>query len=63
MEKTVTDEERKVNLLKEACALLGLDFEEVRRAPLKGIWKGVEITDEDIEEAKRPVFRMDLGDD
>lgn len=28
-----------------------------RKTKLKGLWKGIEVTDEDLEEAKRAVFK------
>lgn len=28
-----------------------------RKTKLKGLWKGVEVTEEEIEEAKRAVFK------
>lgn len=28
-----------------------------RATKLKGLWRGVQVTDEDLEEAKRAVFR------
>jgi hypothetical protein len=29
-----------------------------RKTKLKGLWKGVKVTDADLEEAKRAVFKM-----
>lgn len=28
-----------------------------RKTKLKGLWKGIDVTEEDIEEAKRALFR------
>lgn len=28
-----------------------------RKTKLKGLWRGIEVTEEDLEEAKRAVFR------
>lgn len=32
---------------------LNIDVEKARKAKLAGLWKGVKITDRDIEEAKK----------
>ena len=42
--------------LRELAKAAGLDERELVRKPLGGLWKGVTITDEDIEEAKRQLF-------
>ena len=33
------------------------EIESPKKTKIKGLWKGINITDEDIEEAKRAVFK------
>ncbi len=42
--------------IRDLARVAGLDDKELARKPLRGLWKGITITDEDIEEAKRQLF-------
>ena len=33
------------------------EIESPKKTKLKGLWKGINITDEDIEEAKQAIFK------
>jgi hypothetical protein len=33
------------------------EIESPRKTKLKGLWKGINVTDEDIEEAKQAIFK------
>src|SRR3990172_7383525 len=51
---------KEAKLLEEALIDEGvLPKDEIRPETLHGLWKGVQIQDEDIEEAKRSLFRTD----
>ena len=47
--------QQELEQLKRALALLAGG--KKRKTKLKGLWKGVEVTEEEIEEAKRAVFK------
>lgn len=47
-----TDVSRDLELIAKK---LGLDIRDVSDLPLEGLWKGVKITNRDIEEAKKAI--------
>jgi hypothetical protein len=42
--------------LRELALAAGVDEKELARTPLRGLWKGISITEMDIAEAKRELF-------
>jgi hypothetical protein len=42
--------------LRELALAAGLDEKELARRPLRGLWKGITITEKDIADAKRELF-------
>jgi hypothetical protein len=42
--------------LRELARAAGLNEKELVNQPLRGLWRGITITDEDIEEVKRELF-------
>jgi len=37
--------------------VLASEIENPQKTKLKGLWKGINVTDEDIEEAKHAIFK------
>lgn len=48
--------QQELERLRRAVAVQGSERPK-RTTKLKGLWEGIDVTDEDLEEAKRAVFR------